>query len=135
MAQQASAHGRQALPLTHQLLALPAHGAFAFLFLGGHAHNAERLLVVPHSAIQPLAQGQRIEPVVFDSLASGIPILGLHDKVGHAHRFKPSTQMISKRIRLVTSVDAPSQLLQPGDKEQPFLKQVQSAYMPQLKIE
>jgi hypothetical protein len=120
--QQASTHGRQALPLTHQLLALPDHGPFAFLLLAGHAHDAERLLVAPHVAIQSLAQGQRIEPVIFDSLASIIPILGLHDEVGHSHRCKPSMQMISERPRLVTGVDLPGQFLLPGDKEEQLLK-------------
>jgi hypothetical protein len=88
----------------------------------GNAHDAECLLVAPHVAIQPLAQGQRIEPVVFDSLAPFVPFLRLHDEVGRAHRFKPSMQMIPKRSRLLTGVDPPGQRLLPGDKEQQLLK-------------
>ena len=83
--QQAAAHGLETLALAHHLLTLPGEGPLAFLVLGRHPHHAEGFAVTAHVAVQPLAEGQGIEPVVLHALALLVPVLGLHHVVGHAH--------------------------------------------------
>ncbi len=68
---------------------------------GGHPHDAEGLLVASREAVHPLAEGQRVEPVVLDALALLVPVLGLHHVVGTAHFREATVQVVAERSRLV----------------------------------
>lgn len=115
---QAAAHRLESLPLTHQLLALPAEGSLAFFLLGGNSHDTEGLAIAPHEAVEALAQGKSIELVGLHALVALVPDLGLHHVVGHPHLGELTVEVVAERPRLIASEDIPGEALLFGHEAQ-----------------
>lgn len=61
---------------------------------------------------------QVVEPVVLHFLAALIPILRLHDVVGHTHGAETPVQAVAERASFVASEDLAGQSLLLGRKAQ-----------------
>ena len=94
--QETSSHRLEALAFAHDLLALPGEGPVALLVLAGHTHDTEGLAVAPGEAVEPLAMSEGVEAVVLHSLAALVPVQGLDDLVGHAHRGELAIEVVAE---------------------------------------
>jgi len=86
---------------------IAGEGPLALLVFGRHPDDTDCFEVAPGVTVQPLAKRQGIDPVGLHSLAALVPILRLHDVVGHAH-FRELAMEVETEGSGLTGAPAPA---------------------------